>query len=187
MDADELDTVLVATATPDSPVPAVSCLVQAGLGGIALAIAGVPFAGLLTAVMVMLCLAQIGPLPVLLAATGWLFWQGQTGWGLFLLAASAVVGTLDNFIRPVLIRMGADLPLLLILAGVIGGLFAFGLVGIFVGPVVLAVAWTLLAAWTSDDDELAPGSEPPPGAPDARAHSDPSAATADPPATTPPG
>ena len=165
----------------------VTAVVQAGLGGIALAIAGVPFAGLLTAVMVMLCLAQIGPLPVLLAATGWLFWQGQTGWGLFLLAASAVVGTLDNFIRPVLIRMGADLPLLLILAGVIGGLFAFGLVGIFVGPVVLAVAWTLLAAWTSDDDELAPGSEPPPGAPGARAHSDPSAATADPPATTPPG
>lgn len=165
----------------------VTAVVQAGLGGIALAIAGVPFAGLLTAVMVMLCLAQIGPLPVLLAATGWLFWQGQTGWGLFLLVASAVVGTLDNFIRPVLIRMGADLPLLLILAGVIGGLFAFGLVGIFVGPVVLAVAWTLLAAWTSDDDELAPGSEPPPGAPDARAHSDPSAATADPPATTPPG
>ncbi|MCL4740221.1 MAG: AI-2E family transporter YdiK [Burkholderiaceae bacterium] len=165
----------------------VTAVVQAGLGGIALAIAGVPFAGLLTAVMVMLCLAQIGPLPVLLAATGWLFWQGQTGWGLFLLVASAIVGTLDNFIRPVLIRMGADLPLLLILAGVIGGLFAFGLVGIFVGPVVLAVAWTLLAAWTSDDDELAPGSEPPPGAPDARAHSDPSAATADPPATTPPG
>lgn len=165
----------------------VTAIVQAGLGGIVLAIAGVPFAGLLTAVMVMLCLAQIGPLPVLLAATGWLFWQGLTGWGLFLLAASAVVGTLDNFIRPVLIRMGADLPLLLILAGVIGGLFAFGLVGIFVGPVLLAVAWTLLAAWTSDDDELARGIEPPPGASDARAQTDTSAATADSPATTPPG
>ena len=69
--------------------------------------------------------------------------------------ASAVVGTIDNVIRPVLIRLGADLPILLILAGVIGGLFAFGLVGIFVGPVVLAVAWTLLAAWIGDADPLA--------------------------------
>lgn len=132
----------------------VTAVVQSLLGGIVLAIAGVPFAGLLTAVMLMLCLAQLGPLPVLLAATGWLFWQGETGWGLFMVIASGVVGTIDNFIRPVLIRLGADLPLLLILAGVIGGLFAFGLVGIFVGPVVLAVAWTLMEAWINDEDEL---------------------------------
>jgi predicted PurR-regulated permease PerM len=54
---------------------------------------------------------------------------------------------MDNFLRPILIRQGADLPLLLIFAGVIGGLLAFGLIGIFVGPVVLAVADTLLNAW----------------------------------------
>lgn len=138
----------------------VTALVQSVLGGIALKIAGVPLAGLLTAVMLMLCLAQIGPLPVLLAAVGWLFWQGDTTWALVLLVASAVVGTIDNVIRPVLIRLGADLPMLLILAGVIGGLFAFGLVGIFVGPVVLAVAWTLLAAWIGDDDPLAQDAVP---------------------------
>lgn len=132
-----------------------TALVQSVLGGIALKITGVPLAGLLTAVMLMLCLAQIGPLPVLLAAVGWLFWQGDTSWAIVLLAASAVVGTIDNVIRPVLIRLGADLPILLILAGVVGGLFAFGLVGIFVGPVVLAVAWTLLAAWVGDADPLA--------------------------------
>ena len=129
----------------------VTALVQSVLGGLALAVAGVPFAGLLTAVMLMLSLAQIGPLPVLLAAVGWLFWQGDTTWAVVLLVASAVVGTIDNFIRPVLIRYGADLPLLLILAGVIGGLFAFGLVGIFVGPVVLAVGWTLMAAWIEEE------------------------------------
>jgi predicted PurR-regulated permease PerM len=133
----------------------VTAVVQSVLGGIVLAVAGVPFAGLLTAVMLMLCLAQLGPLPVLLSAAGWLFWQGDTGWGVAVLVASAVVGTLDNVIRPMLIRLGADLPLLLILAGVVGGLFAFGLVGIFVGPVVLAVAWTLMAAWAGDEDELA--------------------------------
>lgn len=133
----------------------VTALVQSVLGGIALAITGVPFAGLLTAVMLMLCLAQVGPLPVLLAAVGWLFWQGETPWAIALLVASTVVGTIDNVIRPVLIRYGADLPMLLILAGVIGGLFAFGLVGIFVGPVVLAVGWTLMSAWINDDDPLA--------------------------------
>ncbi|MCP5286480.1 MAG: AI-2E family transporter YdiK [Burkholderiaceae bacterium] len=133
----------------------VTALVQSLLGGLALKIAGVPLAGLLTAVMLMLCLAQVGPLPVLLAAVGWLFWQGDTPWAIALLVAAVVVGTIDNVIRPVLIRLGADLPMLLILAGVIGGLFAFGLVGIFVGPVVLAVAWTLLAAWIGDEDVLA--------------------------------
>ena len=63
---------------------------------------------------------------------------------------SLIVGTLDNFLRPILIRRGANLPLLLIFAGVIGGLLGFGLVGIFIGPVVLAVTWTLLQAWIAD-------------------------------------
>ena len=57
---------------------------------------------------------------------------------------------LDNVLRPVLIKKGADLPLLLIFAGVIGGLLGFGLIGIFVGPVVLAVTYTLLEAWIED-------------------------------------
>jgi predicted PurR-regulated permease PerM len=57
--------------------------------------------------------------------------------------------SLDNVLRPVLIKKGADLPLLLIIAGVIGGLLAFGLVGLFIGPVVLAVAYTLLVAWVN--------------------------------------
>jgi predicted PurR-regulated permease PerM len=131
----------------------VTAVLQALLGGLGLAVAGVPFAGLLTALMVMLCIAAIGPLPVLVPAGLWvLFGQGDIGWGIFLLAWAAFVGTVDNFIRPVLIRLGADMSLLLILAGVLGGLFAFGLVGIFVGPVVLAVAWTLLDAWMADGD-----------------------------------
>jgi predicted PurR-regulated permease PerM len=61
------------------------------------------------------------------------------------------VVTIDNVLRPVLIKRGADLPLLLIFAGVVGGLLAFGLVGVFVGPVVLAVAYTLLQAWVNDE------------------------------------
>jgi len=134
----------------------ITALVQSVLGGIGLAVAGVPVAGLLTAVMFMLCIAQIGPMPVLLLAVGWVFWSGDTGTGIALAIWSLLVGTMDNFLRPVLIRMGADLPLLLIFAGVIGGLFAFGLVGIFVGPVILAVAYTLLVAWVADAERPAP-------------------------------
>ena len=128
----------------------VTALAQSILGGIGLAIAGVPFAGMLTAVMFMLCIAQLGPVFVLLPAVGWLYWGDSTGWGTFLLVWTIIVGTIDNVIRPFLIRQGADLPLLLIFAGVIGGLLAFGLVGIFVGPVVLAVAYTLVDAWVGD-------------------------------------
>jgi len=129
----------------------ITALAQSVLGGIGLAIAGVPFATVLTAIMFILCIAQVGPVLVLLPAVGWLYWSGSSGWGTFLLVWTVVVGTMDNVLRPYLIRQGADLPLLLILAGVIGGLLAFGLLGIFVGPVVLAVAYTLADAWINDD------------------------------------
>ena len=127
----------------------VTALVQATLGGIGLAIAGVPFAAVLTAIMFALCIAQLGPIIVLAAATVWAYYNLGTGWGTFMLVWALVVGTLDNFLRPVLIRRGADLPLILIFAGVIGGLIAFGIVGVFVGPVVLAVAYTLLDSWVA--------------------------------------
>lgn len=136
-----------------------TAVVQALLGGTALVIAGVPLAGLLTALMFMLCIAQVGPVPVLLPAAIWLFYGDRTGMGLFLLVMTGVTATIDNILRPLLIRMGADLPLLLIFAGVIGGLLSFGLVGIFVGPLVLAVAYTLLDAWISDGE--APPAAPP--------------------------
>ena len=129
----------------------VTAVVQTVLGGIGLAVAGVPFASLLSAVMLMLCIAQMGPALVLFPAVAWMYYTGDTGWATALLVWSLVVSTLDNILRPMLIRKGADLPLLLIFAGVIGGLVGFGLIGIFVGPVVLAVTYTLLAAWIDDD------------------------------------
>jgi len=128
----------------------VTALVQALLGGVGLAVAGIPFAGVLTAVMLLFCIAQLGPTLVLLPATVWMYWTGDNVWGSLLLVWTVVVGTLDNFLRPVLIRQGADLPLLLIFAGVIGGLLSLGLLGIFVGPVVLAVSYTLLEAWINE-------------------------------------
>ena len=137
----------------------VTAVAQSVLGGIGIAVAGVPLAAVLTAVMFMLCIAQFGPLPVLVPVVIWLFWSGQSGWGTFLLVWTIVVGSLDNILRPILIRKGAHLPLVLLLAGVIGGLIAFGLVGIFLGPVVLAVGYTLLQSWMAEDiithDEVA--------------------------------
>ncbi|MFO1330106.1 MAG: AI-2E family transporter YdiK [Rubrivivax sp.] len=128
----------------------VTALVQAVMGGIALAIVDIPFAGLLSALLFMLCIAQLGPTPVLVPALIWVFYSGQIGWGIFLAVATLVITLLDNVLRPALIRMGAELPLLLIFAGVIGGLLAFGLVGIFVGPVVLAVGYMLLESWMDE-------------------------------------
>ena len=128
----------------------VTALVQALLGGLGLAIAGVPFAAILTAVMFMFSVAQIGAIPVLLPAVIWLFWRDDVVWGTVLLVVMVVVSLLDNILRPILIRKGADLPLLLVFTGVIGGLIAFGLIGIFVGPMVLAITYTLLGAWIED-------------------------------------
>jgi predicted PurR-regulated permease PerM len=126
----------------------VTAFVQTAVGGIGLWIAGIPFAAVLTALMFLLAVAQIGAAILLLIPDIWLFYSGRPGMGTFLLIVTIIAATLDNFLRPYLIKQGAaDLPLLLIFLGVIGGLVAFGLIGIFIGPLVLAVTHTLLNAW----------------------------------------
>ncbi len=132
-----------------------TAVIQSVLGGIGLAIAGVPFAGVATAFLFMLCVTQIGMLPLLIPAVIWVYWTGHPALGTFLLVWSVIASLLDTVLRPVLVRRTADLPLLLIFAGVIGGLIAYGLIGIFVGPVVLAVAYTLLRAWLEPQIEPA--------------------------------
>lgn len=129
----------------------VTALAQAVFGGLGLVIAGVPFAGVLTGVMLFLSIAQIGVVPVLACAVAWLYWTGESAWGTFLLVWMILATTMDNFLRPILIKKGANLPLLLVFAGVVGGLLAFGLIGIFVGPVILAVADRLLMAWIDSE------------------------------------
>jgi predicted PurR-regulated permease PerM len=128
----------------------VTALVQTILAGIGLAVTGIPFAGLLTAAILLLTIAQIGPLVVLIPAVIWLYWHDETISATVLLVWSIVVGMVDNILRPMLIRRGADLPLLLIFAGVIGGLLSFGIIGLFVGPVVLAVSYTMLREWVAE-------------------------------------
>jgi predicted PurR-regulated permease PerM len=128
----------------------VTALVQSLISGVGLWLAGVPNAGLLLAIVFVLCVAQLGPLPVLIPAIVWLYWSDSMVWGSVLVVFAVIVAVADNVLKPLLIRRGVDLPLLLIVAGVIGGLMAFGVVGLFIGPVILAVTYTLLVAWVND-------------------------------------
>jgi predicted PurR-regulated permease PerM len=138
----------------------VTAILQSTASGVGLAVAGVPFASILTAVIFMLCVAQVGPGLVLIGAVIWVYSTQGGVWGTGFLVWAIFCSTFDSFLRPLLIRQGADLPLPLIFAGVIGGLLAFGVIGLFIGPVVLAVAYTLLVAWVSQDTR-ADESEPP--------------------------
>ena len=130
----------------------VTALVQSLLAGLALWVSGVPRAGVLLAITFVLCVAQLGPLPVLVPAVVWLFWSGSVAWGIALAVCTVIIAVIDNVMKPLLIRRGVDLPLLLLIAGVIGGLIGFGVVGLFIGPVLLAVTYTLLVAWVRDSN-----------------------------------
>jgi predicted PurR-regulated permease PerM len=136
-----------------------TALIQSFLAGIGFAVAGVPAAVLLAAVIFILALAQLPPFLVMAPAVVWLYWKGDPVWGTVLLVWTIVVSAIDNVVRPLLIRKGVDLPLLMIFTGVIGGLIAFGIVGLFIGPVVLAVTYRLIETWVAGGEgEPAPDS-----------------------------
>ncbi len=135
----------------------VTALIQTTLAGLGMWVCGVPHPGLLTAIVFVLCIAQIGPFPVLIPAMIWMFAHASTGWAIAFLIWSIPVGILDNFLRPILISRGVELPLILIFAGVIGGLLAFGVIGLFLGPVILAVTYSSVGAWIGEKPAPAEG------------------------------
>lgn len=127
-----------------------TAIVQGMLTTFGLWLAGVPQAFLLGVLAGGLSVLPIGAPVVWIPAGLWLLASGETGWGIFMLAwGGLVISTADNFIRPYFIARGAKLPFLLTMLGVLGGAIAFGLLGIFVGPVLLAVGYTLVAEWSS--------------------------------------
>ncbi|EGT3622337.1 AI-2E family transporter YdiK [Morganella morganii] len=128
----------------------VTALTQAIIGGLGLGLAGVPFAAILTVLIFICCVAQLGPLLIMIPSVIYLFWTGDTTWAVVMIVWSGIVATMDGVLRPYLIKMGADLPMILILTGVIGGMLSLGMIGLFIGPVVLAVSYTLLKAWMND-------------------------------------
>ena len=126
-----------------------TAMVQAIAMAIGLVIAGVPGSGLLGFVALLISLSQLGILLVIIwgGAAWWLFSIGSPGWGIFMIIWGLLVSTVDNVIRPWLVSFGAAMPLTLIFLGVIGGFIAFGFLGLFIGPTLLGVFFTLLHAW----------------------------------------
>lgn len=127
-----------------------TAVIQAVIMAIGLAVAGVPGAVLLGFVTLLLALSQIGA-PLIIVVWGgaaiWLFGHDQEGWGVFMIFWGLVVTVIDNFIKPFLIGVGVAMPLSLTILGVFGGFVAFGFLGLFIGPTMIAIAFTLLDAW----------------------------------------
>jgi predicted PurR-regulated permease PerM len=124
--------------------------IQAVLLTLGLAVAGVPGAAMLGFVGLLLAVSQIGgPLLVLIwgAAAWWLFGQDYPAWGAFMIVWGVLVSTVDNFIKPWLIGFGVEMPMSLTILGVFGGFIAFGFLGLFIGPTLIAIMFTLLQAW----------------------------------------
>ncbi|HEV7268033.1 MAG TPA: AI-2E family transporter [Falsiroseomonas sp.] len=125
-----------------------TAVVQGVMTTFGLWIAGVPQPVLLGVVAGVISILPVGAPLVWVPATIWLLAQGEWGWGIFMgLYGALGISSVDNFIRPWLISRGADLPLLLTLLGAIGGVLAFGFLGLFLGPVLLAVGYSLIKDW----------------------------------------
>jgi predicted PurR-regulated permease PerM len=126
-----------------------SALAQAILAGIGFAIAGIGSAFPLAVATFFVALLPTGALPVWLPVTIWVFVQGDTEWGIFLLLWSMLLtGQVDNFIKPYFIARGSPLPLLLVFLGVLGGAVAFGFLGLFLGPTILSILYVLIREWS---------------------------------------
>jgi predicted PurR-regulated permease PerM len=127
-----------------------TALVQALLAGLGFWVAGVPGAVLLGVLTFFVAVIPFGPPIIWVPAALWLFAQSSPGWGIFMvLWGGLVISSVDNILRPFLISQGTNLPFVLIFCGVIGGILAFGLVGVFLGPTLLAVAFRLVDEWSS--------------------------------------
>jgi predicted PurR-regulated permease PerM len=133
-----------------------TALAQGTLAGIGFYFAGIPFPVLLGLATFFMSLIPAGPPFVWLPATVWLFYQGKVGWGIFMLIwGMFVISGVDNLLKPYLISRGSNLPFILVFLGVLGGMLGFGFIGVFLGPTLLAVGYSLLQEWSSAEVERA--------------------------------
>jgi predicted PurR-regulated permease PerM len=132
---------------------------QAVVAVIGFLIAGVPGAFLLGALTFILSLVPMGPVLVWGGAAAWLYFTDQAGWAIFMVVYGvAVISSVDNVVKPILMSRAGGLSMLLIVLGVFGGAVAFGFIGLFVGPALLAIGWNLIKVWLEPavaEDELA--------------------------------
>jgi predicted PurR-regulated permease PerM len=135
-----------------------TALAQAVVAVIGFLIAGVPAAWLLGVGTFFLSLVPVGPPLLWGGAAVWLLLHGETGWAIFMaLWGLLAISTIDNVVKPYLISRASKLPLLMIVLGVLGGVVAFGFIGVFIGPPVLAVGLTLLQLWVNRPAESETG------------------------------
>ncbi|MBH3423321.1 AI-2E family transporter [Pseudomonas gessardii] len=128
---------------------------QALLALIGFLIAGVPGALVLGVVTFLLSLIPMGPPLVWIPATAWLAWKGDYTYAVFLgVWGTFIISGVDNVLKPYLISRGGNLPLVIVLLGVFGGLIAFGFIGLFIGPTLLAVAYSLLTDWSASQAQV---------------------------------
>ena len=138
-----------------------TALAQGILAAIGFSIAGIPSAFLLGLVTFFLGLVPVGPPFVWVPTTLWLFYTGNIGWAIFMgIWGLLVISGVDNILRPYLISLGSKLPFILILLGVIGGMLAFGFIGLFIGPALLAVGYSLIKEWSASDKSPLPAQNP---------------------------
>jgi predicted PurR-regulated permease PerM len=127
-----------------------TALIQAMLAGLGFWIAGVPGVVLLSVLTFFFAVIPFGPPLIWLPAALWVFTHNRVGFGIFLLLWGVfVISSVDNVVRPLLISQGSKMPFVLIFCGVIGGALSFGLVGVFLGPTVLAVTFRLIEEWSA--------------------------------------
>jgi predicted PurR-regulated permease PerM len=141
-------------------------LLQAVIGGVGMSLAGVPFASLLTFAILVLGIVQLGPIIVIVPLVIWGWMELSTGAALAFTICMAAVYLIEAVMKPFVLAHGLTTPTLVIFIGVIGGIIAHGIPGLFAGPIVLAVAWELAKAWIYER-ETAPASSPPASSPSA--------------------
>jgi predicted PurR-regulated permease PerM len=138
-------------------------IIQALLAGLGMLVAGVPGAGFWTVVALILCVVQLGPALVLVPAVIYVFSFGETFTAVAFLVWCVLVVLIDNVLKPMLMGRGVKAPIVVLFIGAIGGLLTMGIVGLFVGALVLVVSYTLLMAWLGlTDTPAAPLPDPPP-------------------------
>jgi len=126
-------------------------IIQSLLAGVGFKMAGIPSAGLLAFVVMLLAIVQIGAAIVLLPVIVWIWFDKDFTTALLLTVFLAMVGILDNVLKPLVMGRGLTTPTLVIFVGVIGGTLAHGIVGLFIGPIILSLAWELTVAWIRTD------------------------------------
>jgi predicted PurR-regulated permease PerM len=134
---------------------------QALLAGLGFVVAGIPAASMLSFVALLLGIAQIGPSVLLIPIVLWSWTAMETTGALMFTAYMIPVSLVDNVLRPIVMAHGLTTPMPVIMLGVIGGTIAYGIVGLFFGPIVLSVAWAVMAAWLRGDDTVAADARPP--------------------------